>query len=85
MKDMLAPLAGPAGSLAALPFVQNLFASISPLGIFEDFTQQIVVPLLYTLFTVIISIMVSFEFSELVGDFLGAESLTTGHTFRKII
>ncbi len=79
------PALGPVGSLASLPFVQNLAASIIPLGTLEDFIHVVVVPLLYAVFVVIISAMVALQFSEAVGDLLGAESLATGRTFRKIL
>lgn len=72
-------------ALSVLPFIKNFFDSFSVLGTFNQFIDNIVVPMMYTLFVVIISIMVSLDFSELVGDFLGAESLSSKNTLRKII
>lgn len=85
ISSTLSNLGNTPSALSVLPFVKNFFESFSVLGTFEQFISNIIVPMMYTLFVVIISIMVSFDFSELVGDFLGAESLSSKHTLRKII
>lgn len=70
--------------------VQAAFATaaasiLDPMIPIQYFMVSAVEPALYALFSLIISIMVAFDFSELMGDMLGAESLSSSQTLRRII
>ncbi len=56
---------------------------ISPL--IQTFVSDVLDPVFWALFAVVIAVIVSFDMSELFADVLGAESLSTRHMMRKII
>ena len=66
-------------------FTSMLTAVLNPFGIVNYLIENTVVPFFYILLSLILSLMLSFEFAELIGDFLGAPSLNSKNTLRKII
>ena len=59
--------------------------SPSPVSIVTFLISNMIVPVMYTLFAVGVTLLLSFDFTESVGDLLGAPSLSSQHTLRKII
>ncbi|MEM0149492.1 MAG: hypothetical protein QXW10_01190 [Candidatus Micrarchaeaceae archaeon] len=60
-------------------------ADMATFNIISLFITDIVEPLIFTLFVLIISLIVSYDFMELMGDALGAPSLSSSNTLKKIL
>ncbi|MDE1868395.1 MAG: hypothetical protein KGH60_00280 [Candidatus Micrarchaeota archaeon] len=54
-------------------------------GMVTGFITAVVDPVLYTVFAVVISLFVSFDFMEGMGDLLGAPALEAGNVLRKVV
>ncbi len=69
-------------------FVKNIFTALSdlnPYNIIGTYAALIIEPLIKFLFALIISILISFDFTELVGDFLGAPSLSSSNALKGVL
>ncbi|MGC8567908.1 MAG: hypothetical protein ACP5RP_01405 [Candidatus Micrarchaeia archaeon] len=65
-------------------FAQSLYGIITE-GIIPFTIQNVVEPLLYLMFGVIFSLIVTFDLMEMLGDLLGAPSLSSRHALKNII
>ena len=54
-------------------------------NIITPFITVIVEPLILTIFVLIISLIVSYDFMELMGDALGAPSLSSSNTLKRVL
>jgi len=71
-----------------LPNAQTYLSSLADLftpAAIISFLVALAAPAMYTLFAVAVSLLLTFDFAETVGDMLGAPSLSSKHTLRKII
>ncbi len=65
-------------------FLSNIWY-MATFNIISMFVTDIVEPLIFTLFVLIISLIVSYDFMELMGDALGAPSLSSSNTLKRIL
>ncbi|MCL4363099.1 hypothetical protein M1439_01460 [Candidatus Marsarchaeota archaeon] len=66
----------------------STFASIVdilPAQILSNFIEYIITPAIFTLVAVAISLIIAFDFSETIGSFLGASSLTSSRMLNKVV
>jgi hypothetical protein len=61
------------------------FASLLGFQAITEFIQETLSQVLYLLIAILISFIISFDFMEAVGDLLGAPSLRSDNTLRKVI
>ncbi len=59
--------------------------SIYPSALVGSLVQSIIGPALYVVFALVISLIISFDFTETVGDFLGAPSLSSKTALKGVI
>ena len=81
-------------SSAGVPLSLNPLNAISNLGsvvdilpeqILSNFITYIITPTVFTLVAVAISLIIAFDFSETIGSFLGASSLTSSRMLNKVV
>ncbi len=65
--------------------VSGIFGQSANSGILQWFADKIAAPSVYSFFSVIISLILSFDFAETVGDYLGAPSFTGANVLGKLI
>lgn len=65
--------------------VSFISSTLSPASMVQSFIQGVIDPALYVVFALVISLIISFDFTETVGDFLGAPSLSSKNTLKGII
>jgi hypothetical protein len=65
--------------------VNSVFGQSTNSGLLQWFISEIAAPSIYSLFSVIISLILSFDFAETVGDYLGAPSFTGSNILGKLI
>ncbi len=72
--------------------ISNLFkasgsalSAINPFNAIQTFCRLIIEPLFYYLFALIMSLLISLDFTELLSSILGSESLASKHTIRGLI
>ncbi len=63
----------------------SILSSSAATTIIEGFVSGVIAPALYVIFSLILSLIVSFDFMESVGDFLGAPSLSSKNTLKGVI
>ncbi len=83
--------------IVTVPSLQDLMSGLNPkvpvlpsyadtgAGIIIAFTGTVIPQVMYILFALVLSLSISFDFMEAVGDLLGAPSLSSSHTLRNII
>ncbi|MGC8537385.1 MAG: hypothetical protein ACP5MZ_00145 [Candidatus Micrarchaeia archaeon] len=65
-------------------FLTSLADAVS-FNIIALFITDIVEPMIFTIFVLIISLIVSYDFMELMGDALGAPSLSSSNTLKRVL
>ena len=69
---------------ATSSFITSIFSLIS-FNIITPFITDILEPMIFTIFVLIISLIVSYDFMELMGDALGAPSLSSSNTLKRVL
>jgi len=69
---------------SASTFISSIM-DVTHFDVVSLFITDIVEPLVFTLFVLIISLIISYDFMELVGDALGAPSLSSSNTLKKVL
>ncbi|MEM3876738.1 MAG: hypothetical protein QXP24_03390, partial [Candidatus Micrarchaeaceae archaeon] len=65
-------------------FLTTVLQMIS-FDIVTPFINVIVEPMIFTIFVLIISLIISYDFMELMGDVLGAPSLSSSNTLKRVL
>ena len=82
----LSAISSATGVSSIISFFTSLLTTVlNPFGIVNYLIENTVVPFFYILMSLILSLMLSFEFAQLIGGFLGAPNLNSTNTLRKII
>ena len=69
---------------ATLSFITSVLSLVS-FNIITPFITDILEPMIFTIFVLIISLIVSYDFMELMGDALGAPSLSSSNTLKRVL
>ena len=72
----------------SLTAIINIYKNISDVlgfNLLYVVIQSTVEPIIYTVFALVISLIISFDFTELLGDFLGSPSLSSKKTLNKVL
>ncbi len=78
-------------TLSSFTSITNFVGSIGTLltfisgNVINAFIESVIAPSLYLLAGLLIAVMLSLDFAETVGDFLGAPSLSTGNALKGVI
>lgn len=72
------------GPLSVLSDLANM-VSVLPSQVLSNFITYIITPTIFTLVAVAISLIIAFDFSETIGSFLGASSLTSSRMLNKVV
>ncbi|MCL5679944.1 MAG: hypothetical protein M1465_01200 [Candidatus Marsarchaeota archaeon] len=87
----LPPVSFPATSLFTISSVLNPIASLTGLASLVNsnmiilFIEGVVAPSIYVIIGVVISIILSLDFAETMGDYLGAPSLSSSHALKGLV
>ncbi len=65
--------------------IAKITSAINPFNAVQTFCSLIIEPLFYYLFALIMSLLISFDFTELLSGILGSESLASKHTIRGLV
>ena len=65
--------------------VLGLMGKLFTFGIINDFIREIIEPVMFTIGALIISLIISFDFMEALGDLLGAPSLKSKDSLKRIL
>ncbi len=87
MYNSLLSSAGVPLSLNPLNAISSLksIVDVLPKQILTNFISEIIVPTIFTLVAVIISLIIALDFTETIGSFLGASSLNSSRMLNKIV
>jgi hypothetical protein len=72
-------------SAAATTSIGALIAGTFTNGILNTLIQNMVEPMMYTITSVILSLVITFDFMEVLGDLLGAPSLKSSDTLKRLL
>ena len=71
--------------LAAVINIYKNVAGVLGFNLIYTIIQGTVEPVIYTVFALVLSLIISLDFTELMGDFLGAPSLSSKNTLSKVL
>lgn len=65
--------------------IGETFSSIFVQGLLDSFIQDFVEPVMYVMFSIFLTLIISFDFMEALGDLLGAPSLRSADMLKRVL